>query len=140
MDCASPLALWQNDRYDGDEDLFVVNSNGTPEFSRNDGAASFTRLSQELAGPPVKAVTDALDVAWLDYDRDGFVDLFRPLGTATAADDDLSAAPSTTTSTTVAGVMPGATTITTGSWTWRRRAWTRRTTCSSVTMAIATIG
>ena len=77
---------------DGDEDLFVLNtiSSAALELYRNDGAGSFTRLNKEQVGPPLGDRDNSIDAAWVDYDRDGFLDLFGANGYPSAANDCLS--------------------------------------------------
>ncbi|MRR31481.1 hypothetical protein EG834_14415, partial [bacterium] len=72
---------------DGDEDLFVATFNGAQEFYRNDGVGNFTRLTQEEVGPVVGDSDVTVEAAWADYDRDGFLDLFRANGYPEPAND-----------------------------------------------------
>src|SRR5262249_58576131 len=59
---------------DGYEDLFVYKY-GRPELFHNDRGKGFTRVSEQ-AGLP--AWVNANTAVWLDYDRDGLLDLFLP--------------------------------------------------------------
>jgi hypothetical protein len=62
---------------DGDEDLFVTNIAGeTFVLYRNDGHGNFedARVASAL-GPPTAAFT-GFGTDWLDYDNDGWLDLF----------------------------------------------------------------
>jgi hypothetical protein len=61
---------------DGDEDLFVCRHNAADDCFRNEGNGAFTRLTQAQFGKPVADGTVSFDAAWVDYDRDGFLDLF----------------------------------------------------------------
>jgi len=61
---------------DGDEDLFVCRHNALDDCFRNDGNGVFTRLTQAQFGRPVADGSISHDAAWVDYDRDGFLDLF----------------------------------------------------------------
>lgn len=65
---------------DGDDDLFVANAFGGQNLYRNDGAGSFTRLINEQVGPALGDTQDTMGAVWVDYDRDGFLDLFRGNG------------------------------------------------------------
>ena len=61
---------------DGWLDLFITGHNGTNGLYHNNGDGTFTRILSEapaIGGTPGIA-TDA--VAWVDYDRDGSLDLF----------------------------------------------------------------
>ncbi|HOY60000.1 MAG TPA: FG-GAP-like repeat-containing protein [Verrucomicrobiota bacterium] len=59
---------------DGFIDLFVVNSTGVDGLFRNEGERRFTRLTYAECGPPVSDTS--FDATWVDYDADGFLDLF----------------------------------------------------------------
>jgi len=61
---------------DGDEDMFVCNIQAQDAFFRNEGGGVFTRLSGTQFGPAVSEGLYSHDAAWVDYDRDGFLDLF----------------------------------------------------------------
>ncbi|HOY59615.1 MAG TPA: FG-GAP-like repeat-containing protein, partial [Verrucomicrobiota bacterium] len=60
---------------DGLIDLFVVNSTGVDSLFRNEGEGRFTRLTSAQCGPPVSDGS-SYDATWVDYDCDGFLDLF----------------------------------------------------------------
>jgi hypothetical protein len=74
---------------DGDEDLFVAVPSGAQEFYRNDGAGSFTRLTKQQVGPALGDSDATAEAVWVDYDRDGFLDLFRANGYPSPANDCL---------------------------------------------------
>jgi enediyne biosynthesis protein E4 len=62
---------------DGDEDLFITNISGeTFVLYRNDGATGFedVRVPAGLAAPT--ASSTGFGTEWLDYDNDGWLDLF----------------------------------------------------------------
>jgi subtilisin-like proprotein convertase family protein len=63
-------ADWDND---GDADL-IANADG--QVNRNDGVLGFTHPAIGLS-----SISNLHDVAWLDHDRDGDLDLFTPNGT-----------------------------------------------------------
>ena len=65
-------AVWGDMDNDGWEDLFVYKW-GRPELFRNEGGKRFTRVTQ-AAGLP--HWINANTAVWLDYDRDGRLDLF----------------------------------------------------------------
>ena len=61
---------------DGNEDLLVVTTSGVEALIRNDGQGNFTFQTSSQAGPPVGDIDDSAAAGWVDYDRDGFIDLF----------------------------------------------------------------
>lgn len=65
-------SVWADIDNDGDEDVLVYKW-GTVELFRNEGGRSFERIS-EAAGMPAWANLGC--ATWLDYDRDGWIDLF----------------------------------------------------------------
>ncbi len=69
---------WGDYDNDGDIDAFVANASPTVTneadfLYRNDGAGFFTRV---LAGPVATAGGFTTGASWVDYDNDGFLDLF----------------------------------------------------------------
>ena len=59
---------------DGDEDLFVVSWYGELNaLFENQGDGTFVRI---LTGDAVNTATHSEDVAWIDYDQDGDLDLY----------------------------------------------------------------
>jgi enediyne biosynthesis protein E4 len=65
-------AVWGDCDNDGFEDLFLYRW-GRPELFHNDGGRGFTRVT-ETAGLPAWANVNT--AVWLDFDRDGRLDLF----------------------------------------------------------------
>jgi hypothetical protein len=65
-------AVWGDYDNDGFEDLLLYRW-GRADLFRNDGGASFTRVSGADALPAWANINTAV---WLDYDRDGLLDLF----------------------------------------------------------------
>ena len=74
-DKASSLgATWGDYDNDGDLDLFVANNVGSPNFLyRNGGGGNFERI---LNDPAVDDKGYAHGASWVDYDLDGYLDLF----------------------------------------------------------------
>jgi uncharacterized repeat protein (TIGR01451 family) len=74
-DMASSLAsTWGDYDNDGDLDLYVANNIGFPNFLyRNEGSNNFTRI---LNDPAVADLGYAHGASWVDYDNDGYLDLF----------------------------------------------------------------
>jgi enediyne biosynthesis protein E4 len=75
-------ANWGDYDNDGDLDLFIVNNFrwGTPPLWRsanvlyqNNGDGTFTEVD---VGSPIWEGSDKWDTSWIDYDNDGFLDLF----------------------------------------------------------------
>jgi hypothetical protein len=65
-------AVWGDYDNDGFEDVLIYKW-GKPELFHNDGGKHFTRVTEQ-AGLP--AWVNANTAVWLDYDRDGKLDLF----------------------------------------------------------------
>jgi len=74
-DKASSLAAsWGDYDNDQDLDLIVANNIGSPNFLyRNEGGGNFIRMQND---PIVNDYGYAHGVSWVDYDKDGFLDLF----------------------------------------------------------------
>jgi len=74
-DKASSLAAsWADYDNDQDLDLVVANNIGSPNFLyRNEGGGNFIRMQND---PIVNDYGYAHGVSWVDYDKDGFLDLF----------------------------------------------------------------
>ena len=74
-DLASSLAAtWGDYDNDGDLDLYVANNIGYANFLyRNNGNGSFTKVTND---PIVNDKGYAHGVSWIDYDNDGFLDMF----------------------------------------------------------------
>lgn len=66
-------SAWADYDNDGDLDLFVANKEAPDALYQNDGAGSFTRVTDNAL---VARVADTHGVAWADYDNDGDLDLF----------------------------------------------------------------
>jgi hypothetical protein len=86
-DCGSMGCAWGDYDNDGFLDLFVGNEGGPvggppPVVNflyHNNGDGTFTKVT---TGSPVNEYSDSLGVAWVDYDNDGFLDLFAARGDA----------------------------------------------------------
>jgi hypothetical protein len=62
---------------DGDQDLYVANDYGKNNLYRNDVDAAGQRRFVDIAGPANAEDTNSgMSVAWADYDRDGWMDLY----------------------------------------------------------------
>ena len=71
---ASTSGVWGDYDNDGDLDLFVSNSFGYDNFLyRNDGNGTFTKI---LNDPIVNYLGFSHGATWVDYDNDGFLDMF----------------------------------------------------------------
>ncbi|MBI2419396.1 MAG: VCBS repeat-containing protein [Ignavibacteriales bacterium] len=71
----SETASWGDYNKDGAIDLYVCNSAGTKKNNlyRNNGDGSFTKIT---SGTPVTDAKSSRNVDWVDYNADGFPDLF----------------------------------------------------------------
>ncbi|MCX6923376.1 MAG: VCBS repeat-containing protein [Verrucomicrobia bacterium] len=74
------LPVWGDYDNDGWLDLFWVSWYGTPTFTpngffHNNGNGTFTQI---LTGSPVTDGGRRFTPSWIDYDNDGFLDLFLP--------------------------------------------------------------
>jgi hypothetical protein len=65
-------SVWGDYDNDGFDDLFLYRW-GRPELFHNDGGLGFTRVSESASLPPWANINTAV---WLDFDRDGRLDLF----------------------------------------------------------------
>jgi uncharacterized repeat protein (TIGR01451 family) len=71
---SSTVGTWGDYDNDGDLDLFVANNIGTGNFLyRNENGTSFTRIYND---PIVNDLGYAHGATWIDYDNDGFLDMF----------------------------------------------------------------
>ena len=73
----SQAAGWEDFDNDGDPDLYVANDFGLNNLYRNDlqsdGSRKFVEISNETG---VEDQAAGMSVAWGDYDRDGWMDLY----------------------------------------------------------------
>lgn len=67
--------VWVDFDNDGDKDLFVSVFAGKNRLLRNDGGMEFTDISGDTGFGEVPYRT--MGVAWADYDRDGYLDLYE---------------------------------------------------------------
>ncbi|MFT6148300.1 MAG: putative repeat protein (TIGR01451 family) [Saprospiraceae bacterium] len=71
---SSTVGTWGDYDNDGDLDLFVANNIGTGNYLyRNENGTSFTRIYND---PIVNDLGYAHGATWVDYDNDGFLDMF----------------------------------------------------------------
>ena len=79
---------WGDYDNDGDLDLFIVSGGGTTPANdllyQNNGDGSFTKIT---AGPMVNDHQPGGSCAWVDYDNDGYLDLFVQSGGLSALGD-----------------------------------------------------
>jgi hypothetical protein len=64
---------WGDFNNDGAPDLFVSNYNQACSFYKNNGDGTFDKIQDEL---PVQNVARSVSCAWVDYNNDGYLDLF----------------------------------------------------------------
>jgi hypothetical protein len=70
-------ASWEDYDRDGDADLYVANDFGRNCFYRNERGADGRPRFTEVAGPAgVQDTAAGMSVAWGDYNRDGYADLY----------------------------------------------------------------
>jgi hypothetical protein len=80
-------SAWGDYDNDGWLDLFVASfENGTNLFYHNRGDGTFEKLD---VGSPIRDGNLRATVAWVDYDNDGFLDLFITCGSGTALPNHL---------------------------------------------------
>jgi enediyne biosynthesis protein E4 len=65
---------WGDYDNDGNLDLVLVNQNQPNYLFHNNGAGSFSEVPSSLS---TDILADSRGVTWVDYDNDGYVDLFR---------------------------------------------------------------
>jgi hypothetical protein len=77
---------------DGDEDVFVTNMTGEKNtLYVNEGRALFSDLSFKTGVGRSAQATTGFGTAWLDYDNDGWLDLFVANGRVIAVEEQLRA-------------------------------------------------
>jgi hypothetical protein len=67
-------AAWGDYDNDGYLDLILLNNAQTNHLFHNNGDGSFTELPSAVSSD---VIADSRSVTWVDYDNDGYVDLFR---------------------------------------------------------------
>lgn len=72
-DGSSSSATWGDPDNDGDLDLFVANRFEVNFLYQNNGDGTFTRIT---SGQIATDLIDSRSSSWVDYDQDGFLDLF----------------------------------------------------------------
>jgi hypothetical protein len=73
-DIASSLAAsWGDYDNDGDLDLFVANNIGSTNYLYRNEGSGFTKIAND---PTVNDIGYAHGCSWVDYDNDGYLDLF----------------------------------------------------------------
>ncbi|HLX12166.1 MAG TPA: CRTAC1 family protein [Bacteroidota bacterium] len=68
-------SAWGDFNNDGYLDLFLANDGGPSELFLNDGPPNYT-FTEVTTGDPVESVGNSFGAVWVDYDGDGFLDLF----------------------------------------------------------------
>jgi hypothetical protein len=66
-------AVWEDYDEDGDLDLYVANDYGRNCLYQNDGRGRFLDVAPEAG---VEDIASGMSVAWGDYDRNGFMDVY----------------------------------------------------------------
>lgn len=69
-------AAWEDFDNDGDQDLYVANDYGRNNLYRNDATAAGRAFVDVAAAAEVEDSAAGMSVAWGDYDRDGWIDLY----------------------------------------------------------------
>jgi hypothetical protein len=77
---------WGDYDNDGHLDLFAVNYDGPSALYRNQGDGTFTRVD---VGSPLTDGSLRIGAYWVDYDRDGFLDLHLACGDGASRPDQL---------------------------------------------------
>jgi hypothetical protein len=77
----SQSGTWGDFDNDGDIDLFAANYQKTNTLYQNIGDGTFVSLD---AGSPLLDGNNDIDAAWIDFDNDGFLDLFLASGNGDA--------------------------------------------------------
>jgi hypothetical protein len=67
---------WGDYDNDGYLDLFVASSNAPNRLFHNNGDGTFTDVTDAVLSSEPNAGVDCQTVSWVDYDNDGFLDLF----------------------------------------------------------------
>jgi hypothetical protein len=88
LDQANHLAVscWGDIDNDGDLDIFALNQDETNIFYLNNGDGTFNSVD---VGDPIWDGDRGVGVSWVDYDNDGFLDLFLACGNALPRVNDL---------------------------------------------------
>ena len=74
-------SVWGDYDNDGDLDLYSANTdNVANDLYRNEGKGEFTLLAAGATGPLTTDRFNSWDVAWVDYNRDGLLDVFLANG------------------------------------------------------------
>ncbi|RJP41705.1 MAG: CRTAC1 family protein, partial [Phycisphaerales bacterium] len=76
-DCCKRAGHWGD--YDNDGDLDLLHTRG-PYLYRNDGGGTFTTQNNAAIG--LSGLTNLGDAGWIDYNEDGWLDIWGPDGTS----------------------------------------------------------